>query len=208
MEAGRADTTQRSGTEPTGTSGRSGIDARAAGAVLTALLLIAAALRFYRLGDDSLWDNEILSHRRATAGLRDAYDLIREGTHPPGYSQVVLRPWLTLGEGELMQRLPSAVFGVATVGVTAVIGTRLAGRRAGLVAAALLSVMPLHLYYSREGRMYALLALVLIAWVAALIRAHERNTWTQTHLTGLGIYSNQRGLLRLRSSNFSPALEK
>ena len=86
-----------------------------------------------------------------------------------------------------MLRFPSAVLGVATVAMTAMLGTRLAGRRAGLAAAALLTVMPLHLYYSREGRMYALFALVLLAWVMALIRARERNTlgsWTMYTVLG------------------------
>lgn len=154
-----------------------GIDERTSWVILAVLLVGAAALRLYRLGEDSLWDNEILSYLRATAGPGDAYDLIREGTHPPGYSQVILRPWLALGEGEWMQRFPSAVFGVATIVLTAVLGARLAGRRAGLAAAALLTLMPLHLYYSREGRMYALLALVLLAWALSLIRAHERDRW-------------------------------
>jgi uncharacterized membrane protein len=134
-------------------------------------------IRLYRLGDDSLWYDEILSHQRATVGLGDAYSLIREGTHPPGYSQIVLRPWLAIGDGEFMQRLPSAAFGVVTVMVTAAVGIRLAGRWGGLAAAALLTFMPIHVYYSREGRMYALLALVITAWVAALIRARERDTW-------------------------------
>ncbi len=154
---------------------------------LSVLLIAAAVLRLYRLGADSLWYDEILSERRATVPLGDAYDLLREGTHPPGYSQAILRPWLTLGDGEWMLRFPSAVLGVATVAMTAMLGTRLAGRRAGLAAAALLTVMPLHLYYSREGRMYALFALVLLAWVMALIRARERNTlgsWTMYTVLG------------------------
>jgi len=164
-----------------------GDDVRPDWRYLSVLLIAAAVLRLYRLSDDSLWDNEILSERRATAPLNDAHDLLRNGTHPPGYSQAILRPWLALGNGEWMQRFPSVVFGVATVAMTAVLGTRLAGRRAGLAAAALLAVMPLHLYYSREGRMYALLALVLLGWVMALIRARERDTtldWTVYALLG------------------------
>lgn len=144
---------------------------------LLAVLAVATVVRVVRLGDDSLWDNEILSFNRATAPVGDAYDLVREGTHPPLYSQVVLRPWLNLGESEFMQRIPSAVFGVATVVVTYLLGARVAGRRTGLLAAVLLTVLPLHLYYSREGRMYAVLALLTTLWVAALLRAHRTDTW-------------------------------
>ncbi|MEM9467147.1 MAG: glycosyltransferase family 39 protein [Actinomycetota bacterium] len=153
-------------------------DDRRGAIALGAVFVVALATRLHRLGEDSLWDNEILSHARATADLGDAYDLIREGTHPPGYSQVILRPWLAIGDSELMQRLPSVVFGFVAIAITAALATRLAGRWAGIAAAGLSAVMPLHLYYSREGRMYALLALVLIAWIAALIRAHERDTWS------------------------------
>ena len=148
------------------------------------LLLVAMLLRLYRIGDDSLWYDEILSYQRATAGFGDAYDLIREGTHPPGYSQIVLRPWLMLGDSEFMQRLPSAVLGTATVGLTYVLGRRVAGRLAGLAAASLLTVMPLHLYYSREGRMYALLALLITGWLLALSSADQRNT-----VRSWGLYS-------------------
>jgi len=164
-----------------------GSEARTDRRSLLILLIAAASLRLYRLGDDSLWFDEIVSERRATLPLRDAYDLLREGTHPPGYSQAILRPWLTLGSGEWMLRFPSVVLGVATVAMTAMLGTRLAGRRAGLAAAALLTVMPMHVYYSREGRMYTLFSLVLLAWVVALIRARERNTlgsWTTYTVLG------------------------
>lgn len=165
----------------------SGSAAQTEGRSLLILLIAASGLRFYRLGDDSFWHDEILSERRAKVPLGDAYDLLREGTHPPGYSQAILRPWLTLGDGEWMLRCPSVVLGVATVALTAMLGTRLAGRRAGLAAAALLTVMPMHVYYSREGRMYALFALILLAWVMALIRARERNTlgsWTAYTVLG------------------------
>ncbi|MDX2382008.1 MAG: glycosyltransferase family 39 protein [Acidimicrobiia bacterium] len=143
---------------------------------LVAILVVAAALRLRGLGDDSLWANEILSFRRATAPLSDAYELLRAGTHPPLFSQAVLRPWLSLGESEFMHRLPSAVFGVLTVAFTYLLGRRTFGWRVGLAAAALLAVLPLHVYYSREGRMYALLALLVTLWVGSLLRAHRSNS--------------------------------
>jgi len=155
-----------------------------------AILFGAAALRLYRLGDDSLWDNEILSFQRATLDLAEGMRMLRAGTHPPGYSQGVLRPWLTLGDSEFMQRFPSAVFGVAAVVGTMWVAARLAGRRAGLVAGAVLAVMPLHVYYSREGRMYAMLAFLAIAWLAALLRARERDgliDWILYVGAGVGI---------------------
>ena len=165
-------------------------DGRKIGLAPLAILCVAAVLRLYRLGDDSLWDNEILSFRRATVDMSEALRMLREGTHPPGYSQGVLRPWLALGDGEFMQRFPSVVFGVAAVAVTMWVADRIAGRRAGLCAGVVLAVMPLHVYYSREGRMYAMLAFVVIAWSAALLRARERDgviDWILYVGAGIGV---------------------
>lgn len=154
---------------------------------IAALAMIAAALRLHRVGADDLWFDEILSVRRATAPLGEAHSLIREGTHPPLYSQGVLRPWLTLGESELLVRLPSVVFGVVTVGLTWLLARRIAGPRAALAAAALLTVLPLHVYYSREGRMYALLAMLLTGWLLALSTAQRQDTgWAWGTYTVLG----------------------
>lgn len=145
---------------------------------LAAILLAGAALRVVGLGEDSLWNNEILSFQRASqATLEEAYALIREGTHPPLYAVGVLRPWFTLGDDEWMQRLPSALFGVLALWVTWRLGRRLFGTAAGLLAAGVLMALPLHVYYSREGRMYALLALVVTLWVAFLAKAVESNAW-------------------------------
>ena len=47
----------------------SGSEARTDRRSLLILLIVGASLRFYRLGDDSVWYNEILSERRATVPL-------------------------------------------------------------------------------------------------------------------------------------------
>ncbi len=61
-----------------------------------------------------------------------------------------------LGDGEVALRLPSALAGIATVPVAWLIGSELAGRRAAVLAAALVAVNPLFVWYSQEARAYAL----------------------------------------------------
>ncbi len=168
------------------TSGTDGRD-KTVGLGLAGLLVAALLLRVYRVGEDSLWFDEILSYRRATTGFGDAYDLMRDGTHPPGFTQVVQRPWLAFGDSEFMVRFPSVVLGTATVGLTYMLGRRVGGRSVGLAGAALLTVLPLHLYYSREGRMYALLAFLVTGWILALSTADRRNdvrSWLLYSLLG------------------------
>ena len=154
----------------------SGASSRGAVAALAVILVVAAVLRLYNLGADSLWDNEILSLQRAKTPLSDVVEVLRAGTHPPLYSQGVLRPLFVVGQNEFVQRFPSAVFGVLAVAGVYVLGRRVFDVRVGLLASALLAVLPLHVYYSREGRMYALLALLVTAWIASLLYARRKNT--------------------------------
>ena len=51
----------------------------------------------------------------------------------------------------------SALFGVATIPFAYCIGSELSSRRAGLIAAALVAVNPMLIWYSQEARSYALL---------------------------------------------------
>ena len=76
------------------------------------------------------------------------------------------------GTGEVGLRSLSALFGAATVPVAYLIGRELASRRAGLIAAALVAVNPMLIWYSQEARSYALLvffgALSLLFFARAL----------------------------------------
>ena len=89
---------------------------------------------------------------------------------PPLYYALAWVWTQVTGTGEFGLRSLSAVAGVATVPVAYLIGLELRGRRAGLMAAALVAVNPMLLWYSQEARAYALLAL-LCAALAALLRA-------------------------------------
>ncbi len=127
------------------------------------IVLAAAVLRFYHLGAQSLWSDEGNSAAMAARSfgriaLETAHDI-----HPPLYYWL-LRLWsLFFGRSEAGLRSLSALAGVLTVWFVYLLGKRLYGGRAGLVAAALAALSPLGIYYSQEARMYALLALVTVA---------------------------------------------
>ena len=79
---------------------------------MVALLLLAAALRFHRLGAQSFWNDEGNSARLSERSLQ----LIVEGTasdvHPPLY-YLLLRGWRELaGESEFGLRSLSAFAGI------------------------------------------------------------------------------------------------
>jgi mannosyltransferase len=144
--------------------------------LLLAILLIAAALRFYRLDAQSFWNDEGNSARIAERTL----DLILEGTasdiHPPAY-YLLLHYWRALfGESEFALRSLSAVAGVALVVLTYLLGRHLFGETAGLTAAFLGTLSPFAVYYSQEARMYALLAVLSAASTYLLIRLLASDT--------------------------------
>ncbi|MGC8782587.1 MAG: glycosyltransferase family 39 protein, partial [Anaerolineae bacterium] len=64
-------------------------------------------------------------------------------------------------------RLLSVIFGVLAIPAIYAAGRRIFGPRVGLVAAGLLAISPLHIYYSQEIRMYGLVALLSSGVLAA-----------------------------------------
>ncbi|MDY7040095.1 MAG: glycosyltransferase family 39 protein [Chloroflexota bacterium] len=124
------------------------------------VLLVAAALRFYRLTAQSFWADEGNSISLAQRSLALVTHGAAHDIHPPLY-YYLLWGWVRIfGDGEFAVRALSAVLGVAVVYVTWLLGCRLSDRRAGLVAGLLAAVSPYQVYYSQEARMYILVALL------------------------------------------------
>ena len=141
------------------------------------ILLLATALRFYRLDAQSFWNDEGNSARLSERSLA----LILEGTasdiHPPLY-YLLLRGWRELlGDSEFGLRALSAFAGVAVVALVVALG-RVAypgrGRPTALLAGLLAALSPALIYYSQEARMYALLALWAALSTLLLLRLPGR----------------------------------
>jgi mannosyltransferase len=129
-------------------------------------LLLATALRFFRLAGQSLWSDEGNSVALAQAGLGEIAARTALDIHPPLYYWL-LHIWMGLfGGSEIAIRSLSAVAGVLLVAVAYVLGTRLFSARVGLLAAFVAAVSPFQVYYAQEARMYTLLALLgaLTVW--------------------------------------------
>ena len=93
--------------------------------------------------------------------------------------------WTQLtGTGEFGLRSLSALAGVATVPVAYLIGIELRGRRAGLMAAALVAVNPMLLWYSQEARAYALFALLCAVSLLYCVRALRPRPPPRLHRLG------------------------
>jgi uncharacterized membrane protein len=133
-----------------------------------AILLLAAALRFPGLDDQSLWSDEIYSVESARWPLPVLLS-VQDG-HPPLYG-LILKALDRIVPSDLNGRIVSAVAGIAAVGAILALGCTIADRRTGVLAALLLAIAPLHVWYSREGRMYALVALCSVTASWCFVRA-------------------------------------
>ncbi|MBI2954352.1 MAG: glycosyltransferase family 39 protein [Chloroflexi bacterium] len=138
------------------------------------LTLVGFALRIYRVEHQSLWYDEAFSVDLAGRGI-EAITLMLSTVenHPPLYFYI-LHYWMALaGESEFAVRFLSLIFGSLAVPSVFVLGRRLLGNWGGLIAALLAAFSPVHVQYSQEARMYALVTILSIASMYAVLRALE-----------------------------------
>ncbi|ADB62386.1 glycosyl transferase family 39 [Haloterrigena turkmenica DSM 5511] len=136
------------------------------------IVLIATALRLFRLESESYWVDEVVSVTTVTSNTPIELLISVPGNdpHPPFY-YLLLSGWTALfGTSELATRLLSALAGIATVVVLYGIGRRLFDREVGAIAAVLVAVSPFHVWYAQEVRMYNLLALLTALSVYYFVR--------------------------------------
>lgn len=133
------------------------------------LSALAAALRFPTLDVQSFYIDE--AHTVVIAvqpNLPDALSIVGTTESTPPLYYILVWAWEKLfGAGEVGLRSLSALLGTATVPIAYAAGNALAGRRTGLITAALVAVSPFLAWYSQEARSYVLL--VLLATLSALL---------------------------------------
>jgi mannosyltransferase len=133
-------------------------------------------LRLSTLDLQSFWYDEAFTpvHVLHTGLLATLRGVVHTENTPPLWYLIAWADVRLFGDGEVALRLPSALAGIATVPVAWAIAERLSGRRAALVAAALIAVGPLFVWYSQEARAYALFALTAGLAMLCFVRALER----------------------------------
>jgi mannosyltransferase len=145
-----------------------------AGAGVLAVTVLAAGLRFATLDARGFWSDEVATVNVVAGGLADLSERLRETEGTPPLYYLLAWGWAQLfGTGEAGLRSLSALLGTATVPVAFLAGRTLVSRRVGLVAALLVAVNPMLVWYSQEARAYALLVLLGGASFVLTLRARE-----------------------------------
>jgi uncharacterized membrane protein len=131
--------------------------------LLAAITLLAAVLRFYKLGAWSFWIDEIFTVGHVQAHYSSLESIIQNV--PPARNWIPISLLLTgpvlnvLGTNEWSARLAPAIIGVMSIPVLYFPIKRLFSPGVGLAAVLLLAVSPWHLYWSQNARFYTSLML-------------------------------------------------
>ncbi|MAE72379.1 MAG: hypothetical protein CME06_18155 [Gemmatimonadetes bacterium] len=127
--------------------------------LLALILLLGAALRLYGLGKQSLWLDELASWQQSSYST--VAEVITKGVgtdfHPPGYQVLLFGVERGLGTTEFDLRLPSALFGIASIALVFFLARYLYSDREGLISAAFVSVLFYPLLFSQTARSYSML---------------------------------------------------
>ncbi len=144
--------------------------------LLAGIILLAAWLRLYQLGAESLWFDEgwtALISQLEGQELRHAL-----WTLPFPFYYLLMSFWTEAGNSEFWLRLFSAISGILSLPLLFQLARVTLGRRTAHLAALLLAVSPLHVWYSQEARMYALAVLLGLGASWAFWQAtHRPRLW-------------------------------
>jgi len=143
------------------------------------LIGLALVLRLPNLRE-SLWLDEVLysTHARMP-GVAGLWEYFRTNSPAPLYSTVLFF-WVGLfGEHQLIIRLPSLMFGVASIPLTFYVARQFVRGTGPFVAALFLCLTPAHVWYSQEATPYTMAMCLLLVAVAARpsASAEPRRFW-------------------------------
>lgn len=165
---------------------------------IVGIVALAAAAMLPGIGSKSLWRDEGFSVSTSLRPWRSLLHLIRHHEANAALHSVALKAWSVFGTSEGVLRTLSALAVLAAVPVVAVLGTKLAGRKVGIVAALLLACHGSIFAYGQQIRAYAFT--VLFAALASLALAIDVRRPSNRALVGWVLAS-----LALTYSNLAAA---
>ncbi|MFG2285856.1 glycosyltransferase family 39 protein [Streptomyces sp. NPDC048595] len=148
------------------------------------LILLLGAWGIRR--QDAVWRDEAVTYDMAHRALADLCRTLQHVDVVHGLYYALMHGWFRLYDAALGDalgaavglRLPSVVAMTAAAAGVALLGQRLVGRRAGLLAGLTFALIPVVQQYAQEGRSYATVC-ALVVWATILLlrgaaRPHRR----------------------------------
>ena len=158
------------------------------GWIVAGLVLAAAVIRIVVIDNQSFWADEALTAYEARLGFGPMLSVVQHvETTPPLYFVLIWFWGHLFGTGEIALRSLSTIAGIALVPVAYLATRELAGRRAGVLAAAFVAFNPFLIWYSQEARAYMLLT--LLSGLSFLWFARARREPGTRNLTWWAVWS-------------------
>jgi len=145
---------------------------------LAGLLAAGGFLRIRNLGACSFWVDEVNTYYCAKSWNQTGKMLMPSGMvneRAPLHTVLTAAGFRVFGEDEAATRMPSALFGLASVLLAYWLAKRLFDRNVGMVTAFFMTFSPFEIGWSRTARMYTLLQMLTLFLVWAFVRGFEGN---------------------------------
>jgi len=174
--------------------------------MLLVILLVALAVRVYRLPAQSIWFDEWLHYNLLDSpNWHTFYSLFLfiapEQASAPAYYFLFYLSSFLLGIAPVFLRMLPVALGVASVYLLYYLGNRIKGGKAGLIAASLMALSPQNSWYSQELRPYTLVVFLVLVSTIVMLRAGESRDrrWLLVHCTvnGLLVFTHLFAFLAL-----------
>lgn len=176
--------------------------------IMSIIVFVGALLRIFYLGEKSFWVDELLSiwHAQNIVDIRTFLSAnTGANAHPPLYF-LILKGWLSMGEGEFYLRLLSVIFGILVIPATYCLGREFISQKASLIGAFIVSISPMLLLHDREVRMYPLFTLLSTLSLLFLVKAIKNSRieyWLPyVVVTSLCTYTHYHSFLLIASQWF------
>ncbi len=129
----------------------------------------------------ALWSDEAVTYDVAHRTVPELFNLLGHTDAAIGLYYLFMHVVFTIfGGGEVVLRLPSVLAMSAAAAGIGLIGRRLVGKRAGLLAGCAFPLIPIVQWYAQEARPYAIVV-ALVTWSTVLILkaidGGSRRTW-------------------------------
>lgn len=142
------------------------------------ILLIAFTLRLHDLETKPLWFDEAMEYWVATASPVELPQSVLQALQDPPLYSAILSVWQHVGIDEFILRYLSLLASVIAVAALFSLATSLRGWQLGVVAAALMAILPPEIRFAQEVGQYALAVCALTLNLLALQQARTTNRWS------------------------------
>ena len=170
------------------------------------IIILGLILRLINI-NQSLWLDETVQAITSKGTFLNLFVELQGDFHPPLY-HLLMWGWAHLfGNGEIAMRIPSVLFGTATIWVVYLIAKNLFPQKLSIIhyplsipgiASLFLATAPFHVYYSQEARTYAMTAFFATLSTYWLLRlmSQQKLSFKIAYIfsTALLLYSDYYGL--------------